>query len=375
MSRVGQLRSRGARALIGTCVAAMSLCGCVAGSQPPGMSVRAELSELLRVRDGNSTLATFSADSFQFSGLDPIAGSWASAGILSVPLRFGLVSKALVLSPSGSVDGPFPCSVVYVAGHGALLGSGADQLVRVALTQGCVVGLLEMPFGGHSVGQITLAQQLGTLENGTQFDLGAKHLHEAMWDLDRATGGPVLDLFVASILGLQRFLDPRTTPEGPAVLIGHSGGAWLATLAGAVSPSFTDVMALNGTSPDPIKDAGYADYEQVVPAVLRIGVTNVYGLAAGWPGRTYVQFYNWFDACCFSGIDPADWAGEVSDAAAAVGGQFKFAVNYDPELGHDIQPLAALALRAILSAGLPEGELISEPALVQQLDSFATISR
>lgn len=300
------------------------LTACSSGSQtPPPLPTTAEGADALR-RDFTTQLlgrpdagqeSPIQESAFDRLSLPEIVQPEVrSVKMLTVPLRFGLVSRVLVMYPEGA---PKKCAVVYSAGHSGQWDVGGDQAVLVGLRKGCTVAALEMPGYGRNGGQIAKTA------DGHTVDLTSTSLHERYWMLDEASAS-ALDIFVDPVLQTVRYLQ-RTEPGVPVVLTGLSGGGYTSMLAAAVDTSVSQTISVAGSGRPTGPEACTEDYEYC--ATLQRGATleQAYYLAAQGPFRRFTQVSIWNDDCCYRQIRAEEYAEDIAAAVEATGlGQFLF---------------------------------------------------
>jgi hypothetical protein len=87
-------------------------------------------------------------------------------------------------------------------------------------------------------------------------------------------------------------------------MIGISGGGWTTTIYPALDTRISKSFAVSGSIPIPLRinpqDIG--DYEQLIPDFYNIAnYLELYVMSSYGPNREFVQIFNKFDPCCFSG--------------------------------------------------------------------------
>ncbi len=88
-------------------------------------------------------------------------------------------------------------------------------------------------------------------------------------------------------------------------IIGISTGGLTATIMGAFSDEYTNVISIAGPYPFFLKSGNWedlGDYEQIYPELYtRLNYLELYALASEGDNRKYIQVINEFDGCCFRG--------------------------------------------------------------------------
>lgn len=259
-----------------------------------------------------------------------LAAETASAQTMDIPLRFGLISHALVLNPSR----PGECSALVHGGHGSVLLGDGDRAILTLLKRGCTTVLIDMPLHGRNAGQ------KATLPDGRIVDLLTPKFtdssptpvqHDQLRSLD-SVDATALDLFISPVVTAVDFLE-FAHPHVPVTAVGLSGGGWTVETAAAIDTRITNTISVAGSAPIDNLETCVGDYEQCHPALYsKVSYQAIYALAAIGKDRRFVKVLNLFDACCYSGLNGLTFVTPVNDAVASArqGGAFFFYADAAP---------------------------------------------
>lgn len=283
---------------------------------------------------------------------DTITAAAGARSGLRLPQRFGVYSYALVLTPKEAAERP--CALIWHDGHGtAPLEAGGDVIASTALNAGCTVVALAMPWRGWN------RNQVATTDDGSRIDpqgVEPQALHDELVRLDEP-GRSALDLFITPVVQVVNHL-MQGNPRTEVSMAGLSGGGWTTTVAAAVDPRIQRSLAIAGSTPIRALDTCTNDYEQCHEDLLAAAsMEQMYALsaisdAAGTgPGagsasgeiaqqRVAADVLNFFDTCCYSGVDGSQFAAQVQQSVTASGGgKFVFKANTTLH-GHAVPPEA-----------------------------------
>jgi hypothetical protein len=85
-------------------------------------------------------------------------------------------------------------------------------------------------------------------------------------------------------------------------MIGISGGGWTTVFYSALDDRIKNSYSAAGSAPIFLRSGDRGDYEQLLPELYRIAdYLDLYILDAYGTGRKFVQVFNKYDPCCFSG--------------------------------------------------------------------------
>jgi len=88
-------------------------------------------------------------------------------------------------------------------------------------------------------------------------------------------------------------------------MIGLSGGGWVTTLYSAIDPRIEKSFSVAGSVPIFLRHtppSNFGDHEQTLPELYRIAnYLDLYVMASFGENRNFIQIFNKYDPCCFSG--------------------------------------------------------------------------
>lgn len=268
---------------------------------------------------------------------EPIARRTSAQITSALPLRFDLTSTVTVLNPLRDAG----CALVWHAGHGDdPFASGGGAVIVSALDSGCRVAVLEMPLRGSNRGKIA------SLPDGRKIDASrpAPYVWHNQMQLLESGGRNVLDLFIAPVIQTVDLL-LQDRPASRLVVAGVSGGGWTVTVAAAADDRISRAMSVAGSTTEPNIADCEGDYEQCNPQLLATtSFQQLYVLAAAAPARTFAQVLNFYDTCCYQGVDGSTYVPAVrASIASSGGGQFLFTADRSVK-DHTVPPSAVAVL-------------------------------
>ena len=126
-------------------------------------------------------------------------------------------------------------------------------------------------------------------------------------------------------------------------MIGISGGGWTSTIYPALDTRISKSFAVSGSLPIPLRvnpqDIG--DYEQLVPNFYNIAnYLELYVMSSYGHNREFIQVFNKYDPCCFSGTLFENYEKELYDIVSKLNsGNFEIILD-DTHRKHEISEFA-----------------------------------
>ena len=122
-------------------------------------------------------------------------------------------------------------------------------------------------------------------------------------------------------------------------MIGVSGGGWTTVLYAALDERISQSYSIAGSLPIflriNVNDIG--DYEQILPELYNIAnYLDLYIMSSYGDNRKFVQIFNKFDPCCFSGERAKIYSDEIQSTLSKLGkGEFEIHID-DTHKNHKI---------------------------------------
>lgn len=206
---------------------------------------------------------------------------------LTISMKYGINSIAYHFVPVESNNK----IIIYVQGHdgGFILGK---KTIDYFLNEGYSVLAFSMPLIGMN-NQPIIDTKVGKIEF-------LSHKYFGFLESDRFSS---LVYFFEPINSSLNYLEKNYEYEEYNAL-GISGGGWTITLYSAIDERISNTFSVAGGVPFFMRslDKNFGDYEQRYNEFYEISnYLEFYMLAATGDERKYVQIFNKFDPCCFSG--------------------------------------------------------------------------
>ena len=182
--------------------------------------------------------------------------------------------------------------IIYHQGHGGDFYLGKDT-IEFFLERGYSVLAFTMPLVGMNDTPDYNDPNLGTIT--LQF-------HSDFSLLESSNFNPIKLFFEPLVLSLN-YIDSEYDYEN-YYMIGISGGGWTTVIFPAIDTRIKESYSVAGSVPFIFRniDKNYGDYEQRLPDMYRItNYFDLYLMAGSGEDRKFVQIFNKFDPCCFSG--------------------------------------------------------------------------
>ena len=220
----------------------------------------------------------------RFENLDNIK----SIEKLSIEMKHGVNSIVYIFHAEKSNNE----LIIYHQGHSGGFINGKST-INYFLNNGYSVMAFSMPLMGMNNQPIINVENIGTMKFFEQ---------EQFKFLESEHFSPLNYFFTPINLSIN-YLDLNYNFNNYH-MIGISGGGWTTTIYPALDTRISKSFAVSGSIPIPLRinpqDIG--DYEQLIPDFYNIAnYLELYVMSSYGPNREFVQIFNKFDPCCFSG--------------------------------------------------------------------------
>ncbi|WP_179371824.1 hypothetical protein [Nitrosopumilus ureiphilus] len=204
--------------------------------------------------------------------------------------------------------------IIYHQGHAGDFYKGKDT-IQFFLEKNYAVLAFSMPLLGMNNQPILEIPNIGTIKLTS---------HEHLRFLESSQFSPI-KFFVEPIAVSLNYLD-ENYDFSSYDMIGISGGGWTTTLYPAIDDRISQSYSIAGSVPIYLRSIpqNYGDYEQWLPELyknanyLDLYIMNSYG-----DDRKFVQIFNKYDSCCFSGELYKSYENEIKESLSQLKkGQF-----------------------------------------------------
>jgi hypothetical protein len=220
--------------------------------------------------------------------------------------------------------------IIYVQGHdgGFILGK---KTIEYFLNEGFSVMSFSMPLIGMN-NQPIIDTEVGKI----------KFLSHKYFEFLEKDDFSSLIYFFEPINSSLNYLD-RNFDYTEYNAIGISGGGWTVTLYSAIDERVSNTFSIAGGVPFFMRslDKNFGDYEQRFNEFYEISnYLEFYLMASLGDERKYIQIFNKFDPCCFSGDKFYLYEDDIKNGVSNIGNGF-FAIYVDEETRlHEISDLS-----------------------------------
>jgi len=194
--------------------------------------------------------------------------------------------------------------IIYHQGHGGDFYKG-KATIQHFLEQNYSVLAFSMPLLGMN------EQPVVDLPNIGKFKLD-KHTHFRF--LDTNDFSPI-KFFMEPIAVSLNYLDENYNFSSYH-MVGLSGGGWTVTVYSAIDDRISQTYSVAGSVPIYLRTIplNFGDYEQWHPELYRIAnYLDLYIMNSYGENRKFIQIFNKYDSCCFSGEFYKTYETEVKD--------------------------------------------------------------
>ena len=217
--------------------------------------------------------------------------------------------------------------IIYHQGHAGDFYKGKET-IQFFLEHNYSVLAFSMPLLGMNNQPIVEVSNIGTIQLTS---------HEHLQFLESSQFSPI-QFFVEPIVVSLNYLD-ENYDFSSYDMVGISGGGWTTTLYPAIDDRISHSYSIAGSVPIYLRSTpqNYGDYEQWLPDLYMIAnYLDLYVLNSYGDGRKFVQIFNKYDPCCFSGDMFRTYENEVKETLYKLdGGNFEIYLD-DSHKNHEI---------------------------------------
>ena len=206
----------------------------------------------------------------------------------TINMEYGVDSKAYLFLADKSVNK----LVIYNHGHDGGF-YDAKNTIQFFLKNGYSVLAFSMPLKGMNSQPIVNLQDFGRVKLIN---------HEMFVFLESDKFSPI-KFFVEPIFVSLNYVDKNFQFDS-YYMIGISGGGWTAVLYPAIDTRVTQSYSVAGSVPIYLRSIpkNLGDYEQISPNLYHVAnYLDMYVMDSYGDNRKFVQIFNKYDSCCFSG--------------------------------------------------------------------------
>ena len=242
---------------------------------------------------------------------------------LNIEMEYGVNSLAYLFIPESSNNE----LIIYHQGHGGNFFKGKDT-IQYFLEKNYSVLAFSMPLLGMNEQPIVDISNLGKIKLTS---------HEHLRFLESDDFSPIL-FFVEPLAVSLNYLD-KNYNFNHYHMIGISGGGWSVTLFSAIDERISQTYSVAGSLPIYLRSIpeNRGDYEQWMPELYQIAnYLDLYIMSSSGENRKFIQIFNKYDPCCFSGELFRTYENEVSDVVSKLdNGHFEIFLD-DTHKNHKI---------------------------------------
>jgi hypothetical protein len=220
---------------------------------------------------------------------------------IDVNMEYGINSIAYLFIPESSND----ILIIYHEGHAFNGFESGTATIQFFLNKGYTVMAFSMPLTGMNDDPIVDLPNLG------KFKL-ERHSHFAFLDTSDFSS---IKFFMEPIAVSLNYLD-KNYNFSSYNMIGFSGGGWTVTLYSAIDDRIAQTYSVAGSVPIYLRTIGsnLGDYEQWNPELYQIAnYLDLYIMSSYGEDKKFIQIFNKYDTCCFSGEFYKTYENEVKE--------------------------------------------------------------
>ena len=221
--------------------------------------------------------------------------------------------------------------IIYHQGHGGDFYRGKET-IQFFLEKDFSVLAFSMPLLGMNNQPIVDIPNIGTIKLTS---------HEHLKFLESSNFSPIKFFMEPLTLSLN-YLD-REYNFSTYSMVGISGGGWTATLYPAIDDRISQSYSIAGSLPIYLRSTpqNYGDYEQWLPELYQIAnYLDLYIMSSYGENRKFVQIFNKYDPCCFSGESHKSYENLIKEAISQLNqGYFEIYID-DTHKKHQISEYA-----------------------------------
>jgi len=272
---------------------------------------RQDLSQFIWKNDGfpNSKLPTNIIQNIEdsrfanFSNLNKIDK-------LIIEMNMGVKSNVYLLMPINSNEK----LIIYHQGHGGDFFLG-EKTIQFFLEKGYAVLAFSMPLIEPNNKPFIKIERFGEIKLNS---------HNYFKFLESDKFSPISYFLDPIILSLN-YIDQNYEFDSYS-MIGISGGGWSTVLISALDERITNSFSVAGSLPMYLRSIpeNFGDYEQTIPQMYNItNYLELYILASYGDNRKFIQIFNKYDPCCFSGELYKTYETKIKEKMEKLKGEFQ----------------------------------------------------
>ena len=220
---------------------------------------------------------------------------------LNIEMEYGINSISYLFIPESSNNQ----LVIYHQGHGGDFSKGKDT-IQFLLEKEYSVLAFSMPLLGMNEQPIVDIPNIGKIKLTS---------HEHLRFLESSNLSPI-KFFVEPITISLNYLD-KNYDFSSYHMIGISGGGWTVTLYSAIDDRISQTYSIAGSFPIYLRSISEnrGDYEQWLPELYQItNYLDLYIMSSYGEDRKFIQIFNKYDSCCFSGELYKTYENEIKES-------------------------------------------------------------
>ena len=207
---------------------------------------------------------------------------------LNIEMEYGINSISYLFIPESSNNK----LIIYHQGHGGDFYKG-KKTIQFFLEKNYSVLAFSMPLLGMNDQPLVEISNIGTIKLTS---------HEHLRFLESSNLSPI-KFFIEPIAVSLNYLD-KNYNFSSYDMVGISGGGWTVTLYSAVDDRISKTYSIAGSLPIYLRsiNENRGDYEQWLPELYQIAnYLDLYVMSSYGEDRKFIQIFNKYDSCCFSG--------------------------------------------------------------------------
>jgi uncharacterized alpha/beta hydrolase family protein len=219
----------------------------------------------------------------------------------NIEMEYGVNSISYLFTPESSNNK----LIIYHQGHGGDFYKGKET-IQFFLEKNYSVLAFSMPLLGMNEQPLVEISNLGTIQLTS---------HEHLRFLESSNLSPI-KFFIEPITISLNYLD-KTYNFSSYHMIGISGGGWTVTLYSAIDDRISQTYSIAGSVPIYLRSIAEnrGDYEQWLPELYQTAnYLDLYIMSSYGEDRKFIQIFNKYDSCCFSGEFYKTYENEIKDS-------------------------------------------------------------
>lgn len=245
---------------------------------------------------------------------------------LNIEMEYGVNSISYLFTPELSNNK----LIIYHQGHSGDFYNG-KKTIQFFLDKNYSVLAFSMPLLGMNERPVVDIVNLGKIELTS---------HEHLRFLESNNFSPI-KFFVEPIVVSLNYLD-KNYNFSSYDMVGISGGGWTVTLYSAIDDRISQTYSVAGSLPIYLRSIpeNRGDYEQWQPDLYQIAnYLDLYIMGSFGENRKFVQIFNKYDSCCFSGTLYTSYEDEIKKTISELKkGHFEIYLD-DSHKSHKISEL------------------------------------